>query len=155
MLLNEQKAGSELDKSAGNTQKSLQKQEKELKRIMQSQKSMRNATQSMAKLMRIHEYTQTWSLIDVDQSAVSKGTQGSAATRVITNNPHMFKDQPNMVKKLRNGTARTQFNSKVDTYKDFTPDYGTTSKNIYPNFKKGIVGAQKTQQTQESSFLNQ
>ena len=48
---------------------------------------------------------------------------------------------------MRNGTARTQFNSRVDTFKDFTPDYGTTAKNIYPDFNKGIVGAQKTQQT--------
>ena len=37
--------------------KSVKIQEKELKRIMQSQKSLKNATKSIVKLMKVHDHT--------------------------------------------------------------------------------------------------
>ena len=37
--------------------KSLKLQERELKRIMQSQKSLKNATKSIVKLMKVHDHT--------------------------------------------------------------------------------------------------
>ena len=43
------------DGNQSNMTKSIKKQEKELKRIMQSQKSLANATKSVVKLMKVQD----------------------------------------------------------------------------------------------------
>ena len=54
--------------------KSLRSQEKELKRIMQSQKSLANATKSIAKLMKVHDQTSTFSMLDVKKGVTNRGS---------------------------------------------------------------------------------
>ena len=62
------------DESAKELGKSLRTQEKELKRIMQSQKSLANATKSIAKLMKVHDQTSTWSMLDVKNGVANRGS---------------------------------------------------------------------------------
>ena len=69
------------------------KQEKELKRIMQSQKSLKNATQSIVKLKKVHEHTQTWSLLDHNFHASGQGSAQHLGARVVTSDPQMFRSQ--------------------------------------------------------------
>ena len=57
---------------------------------------------------------------------------------------------------MRNGMARTHFNSKTELQQNVSPpDYGGSSRNCYPDFTKGLVASQKAQQTNESTYLNQ
>ncbi len=67
--------------------KSLKTQEKELKRIMQSQKSLANATKSMAKLIKVHDEASNWSQLDVKKGTTNRGSAQFLSTRLTTADP--------------------------------------------------------------------
>ena len=57
---------------------------------MQSQKSLANATKSIVKLMKVHDHTSQWSLMDAKQSAVGRGSANFMSTRITTADPSSF-----------------------------------------------------------------
>jgi len=65
-------------------------QKKELKRIMQSQKSLANATKSIVKLMKVHDEASHWSLLDLQRDASARGSATFLNTRLSTSDPANF-----------------------------------------------------------------
>ena len=57
---------------------------------MQSQKSLANATKSIAKLIKVHDHTSQWSLLDAKKSATNRGSAHFVTTRLTTANPENF-----------------------------------------------------------------
>ena len=94
--------------------KSIKKQEKELKRIMQSQKSLANATKGIVKLMKIHDAASTFSLIDVNQNTQAKGSANFINTRLISNDPKNFsRSDTNNQFRINSGTGATKKNQDL------------------------------------------
>lgn len=108
----------------------------------------------MAKLKRIHDYTQTWSLIDVNQNSVARGSSKNITSRVMTSNPEKFKDQPSTLKQ-KNGFYLSSKNSMNQIPKaDFAMEY-SDAQNTYNNYTKGKLQTQISNQKEESRYLNQ
>ena len=80
--------------------KSVKMQEKELKRIMQSQKSLANATKSIVKLMKVHDHASNWSLADLAKDSVNRGSAQYLNTRLSTADPSNFR-RPNTNNQFR------------------------------------------------------
>ena len=71
--------------------KPLAIQQQEMKRMMQSQRSLANATKSIAKLMRVHDHASNWSLVDQSRHAAVRGSANFINTRITTADPTVFR----------------------------------------------------------------
>ena len=72
-------------------EKSLKMQQRELKRIVRSQKSLKNATKNIIKLMKVHDHTTNWSMVDQSKTASKRGSAAFIQAQVTTADPNNFK----------------------------------------------------------------
>lgn len=82
---------------------------------MQSQKSLANATNSIVKLMKVHDHTSQWSLVDVKKNVSTRASASFVNSRVVTNDPKNF-SRPSTISQFRVNGAKGSLKTANDMY---------------------------------------